>query len=566
MQFPRAPAFTRKRERSSHRTSAGRACRRYPVSSLTLRFVRESPRHRMRVRSIALRRERIASRPAIAWPRKLGCALAALGVAGVAAPSASAQAQEIALTAVPEQVTLDTAGEATVQVLATNSADAAQKVRLGSSFDTPNAPVVELLPGPSRPIPAGETRVWTLELSSGSDLIGAAKLYILARSANGAVSSAQIAVNPTPPLDLTKTAQLELQTALATLRSGEAGTAYLLLRNPSARPFEVGEIHAFGPDFVSFGGLDNHPVVEPGRLAVIPISVDADEEVDPGKHQLVFTVTVRAGLQTSDLSATNAVDIGVTGESELLTALGVPSLLLVPGFLLVGTFILLWKLRIGRPSWDTAAAAFDAKSGEFWVMAVGFSMLIVLLADWFGADLFGRYGLNDLIALWAVSAGVAALAYGAYVAYRRSRRRKLVPKSTDDPIEILRKLGRQNLGLHVPRYQYAVDNQKRTLYLVQPRDDLRTADWLTPPIEYTWKGSASEGAEELERQIKENLLAGEDPAGLAALLEAGQRSEDLTVGWAPAARPVDGPREIERSKRGSEQGLGRLVGEEVGGA
>lgn len=73
--------------------------------------------------------------------------------------------------------------------------------------------------------------------------------------------------------------------------------------------------------------------------AIVPFDVSATDVVRPGKHLLAFEIELKwqeeGQKQESTLIASHEVDVGVFGESEILTLLGVPAFFLLPGFLLL---------------------------------------------------------------------------------------------------------------------------------------------------------------------------------------------------------------------------------------
>src|SRR5262249_14594179 len=102
-----------------------------------------------------------------------------------------------------------------------------------------------------------------------------------------------------------------------------------------------------------------------------------DVQMPPsGKFMLVFEVQAawrERGLNRSASPlAKHEFDVGVLGESDLqtlLTAAGVPTFLLAPGFLIVIAFVLLWNLT------STNRIALDLKKPEFWSIAILLSMV-----------------------------------------------------------------------------------------------------------------------------------------------------------------------------------------------
>jgi hypothetical protein len=490
-----------------------------------------------------------------------------MGVGLAAIPgTAEACPARVQLEIVPDTVTLSAEGPTELRVIARNSSTCAvRKLTLEILNADTGGLDIHVAGASPKTLGAGANAMWNVAVQPPAARVAKGRLDVLARFRHArdgqgmatGFSHASAELAPASAPDPASIASVRLATALSTLRSGQTGSVVLIVENKSAGTVEVGALTADGPEFVEFTGLDGGQRVDPGRVALVEVGVEAQDTVRPGPHLLAFEVPIRAGDQLVTLPADKVVEIGVTGESEVLTALGVPALFLVPGFLVVATTSLLWRLRLLRKKWDSAAFPLEAKSAEFWVLAV--SVSIPLAAAWaaLGTDLFDRYGLEDVLWVWLSSVLVGVLAYAVVVYTRNSRQEGRMPSADDDPVETLEKLQRQGLGVTRDRHEYLGPDGSRVLYLLQPPDETRPATWLSPAIDFEWVTEDSA----LGRRIDAALEGEGNAASLAVALREGIRDGKIEVRWSGDAQPIDRPILVEKDKIGSARGAHAIVHE-----
>jgi hypothetical protein len=406
--------------------------------------------------------------------------------------------------------------------------------------------------------------VWKLAVSSPSGPVPKRQLdleatfsYVLedTTTARGAAHASAELLPPAAP-NPAAVASIRIGAALSTLRSGESGTLFVIVSSKSADPIRIRRLSAHGPDFVEFTGLEGGQRIAPGDVAILKVGVTAQNRVRAGPNQLVVKIPVEVGGERVTLAAEKVVKIGVTGESAVLTALGVPALFLIPGFLVVATASLLWRLRLLRRRWDAADFPFEARSAEFWVLAISVSIPMAALWAALGTDLFDTYGLEDILWVWVASVILGTLVYVAWMLVRNRRQEGRTPSPEDGPLETLEKLQRQGLGLTRERYEYLTGSEAKVLYLLQPADEARPATWLAPPIDFEW--TSTNGT--LGRRIEDAFRA-DNPGSLAAALRAGSRAGSVDVRWSGDAEPIDRPTLVDADKIGSARGADAIVHE-----
>ena|GEM_PF-5966638 len=348
--------------------------------------------------------------------------------------------------------------------------------------------------------------------------------------------TASVELTAPAALEIEKLAGVEVKASLETLRSGQTEPVYLLVSNKSAQRLRVKEVIASHPDFIEIEQLDRNVTVAPGEVGLLRLEAEAEDEVEPGDHQLVFKLRSEIGSMTFDLVATEKTKVGVAGETEVLTVLGIPSLLLLPGFLVLATIGLFW--RILRPNWLPKDFPLTLKEPEFWVLAVFISIVMVLLANpILDIDLLGRYGLNDLVKLWSVSMLIGLAIYlailGAVWGWRSTR----IPSGNDKPVDVLKKLGRRKLDLVRPRFSFDLGGGNAiNLFVIEPESDARAATWTCPAINFTWSGEVDTS---LSEKINQELDSGHDAGTLAGHLSKGEKEGKLTASFEGNRRPME---------------------------
>ncbi len=433
-------------------------------------------------------------------------------------------------------------------VLVTNAGDApASHLRLSVA---PNGSVTSAAvePTTSASLAAGGSLAYQLTVPAWTLATLPTELTLLAEYRADEVeqaTAAAIELLPPAPVDLEKVASVELKASLTTLRSGESEPVYLLVHNKSAQTLTVKKVVASGPSFIDFKELPHDVAVAPGQVAVLEATAAAASRVTPGEQQLVFRLEMQSGETSFDLVASQTAKVAVAGESEILTLLGVPSLLLLPGFLALATAAILWRLRFRRKEWDGEAFPFPLKEPEFWVLAVVISIVIVIAAAALGTDLLGRYGLEDLVGIWLASMAAGAVGYFAALALYNGWREARRVESEDGPIEVLKKVGKQGLSLERPRFTYGADGQAAQLFLLQAPNDSRAASWASPQISFTWTGDDDAA---LREQIQAQLNDEHDAGALAALLGQAEERDLLTTRFSANLGGIDAPILVPKEK------------------
>lgn len=470
-----------------------------------------------------------------------------------------AAAAGIELQATPSKVELSADEYTSAFVIVTNGGTSkASHLRLAPLTAGSSPAHATVTPAGKSTLKPGESRTYHLEIASWGSARPPAPLSLLATFVTGAgvrhAVSTSLELTPPAPIDVDEIASVEVKASLATLRSDQTQPVYLLVKNNAAQELTVKEVDASSkPSFIEFRERPQNVKVAPGETSVLTLQAHAKSRVKPGEHQLVFRLRSSMGGSNFDLVGSQTAKVGVEGETELLTIFGIPSLLLLPGFLVLATASLLWRLRLARQEWDGEDFPFPLKEGEFWVLAVLSSIAIVLAARLIGIDLLGEYGLEDVVILWLASMGIGLVLYLPLVIARNRSRAARVPNSSDKPIAILRKLAKQGLRLELPfiSLDTGVSTEKR--FVLQPLSDSRPSTWVSPRILYTWTNNVDD---ELNRRINEQIDESQDAAALADSFAKGEQRGLLTVKFSRDASPT-----LEAKEKISVTGNEQLAGE-----
>jgi hypothetical protein len=305
---------------------------------------------------------------------------------------------------------------------------------------------------------------------------------------------ATLEVKPPPVAKLSEVATIDAKTTLVSLDSKHPGEIFLLVTNISEQNLRVVKIVPRGPEFVAFEPPKGEALVTPRQTRIFPIEVSAAERVRPGKYLLLFEVHLAWGAKSANRArvvSSHEAQIGVPLEGTVMTALGLPSFLVVPGVLIVLMIAILWGLLGSlRPAGATGTFPFEEKSLRFWLVAISLSIAMALLYPLApgGHDYLDSYGLADVVTVWFVSLVIGVAAYivvlvGAH-AYARINRwwiERSSFRTTDEPINVLRKVARGPGQLELPRYQFANGGKNYYAYAVESPHE-KAAVWLTPPI------------------------------------------------------------------------------------
>jgi hypothetical protein len=520
------------------------------------------------------------------WATALGAALA-ISALLLASSTPLADNSAISLEVEPGEIELCGQSTQTFQVMAyNNGATPVSDLKLELIHDT--RANFTPAPAPIARLAAGSSAKWIFSAAEPQDGVVAGKVYCRLEYRSGkkeGTATAQLEVKQRSREALAQVATAAVSLASSALDESQPVNGYLTVTNPSAHSLEV-EIVCPTSDRLTFDfpalaskGLSDcscingkaGPVCKnsvtrkfdltPGEAVPVPIRISTKNGAVPGKRKIAFQADLswndRGCAYTATLVATEDLEVGIFGQSEILTALGIPSLLVLPGVLVMLVVGMLWKagVRFGQ---STAEFPYQTKTPEFWLFAVSLSFVAVLLGRWvFQRPYLNIYQLSDLMWLWFLSVLFGALAFVAadivWSAVLRARRRheeREKPLPDDDPRKILEKLGRLKKGVYLPRLSIRGTNTPCFRFFA-PRQPPDQRCWVVPRIVLKVRSAAPAGT---KAQVDSQRGKSGDPGALAKLITDGA----ITGRWQISA-DLAGPKEIDESDLQDSNVTGPLI-------
>jgi hypothetical protein len=399
---------------------------------------------------------------------------------------------------------------------------------------------------------------------------------------------ATLEIEPAPLDPIASFVSMEIEASAATASRQRPTTLYVVLRNKKDFTVEITELVWQTPRFIALreGGSDcgeADPTTAPApprRLGsyqqlVLPVLVCPGEQIVPGKYIILAAARVAVdGTERAVLSASQEIEVGVLGESEFLNLLGVPSLLLLPGFLLLITWRMLHSMLAAS---GEAGFRLKPREADFWAVAIALSLCFSFAYPWLTETLLpaGRrdyliaYGLQDLVYVYtaAIALGLLCFLGGRLIALvlakiAAARLARSQPLASDTPLAALRKLERVKGAGELPACHLASATSDQELLELAPWSKGDTL-WLAPPILVEIKdrfASAEEGR--LANNSLQRLTTGadRDAATLLRLAENGDTNKWWTLSWGQAGA-ISGPVTKSREEVQSLNRTARLVRE-----
>jgi hypothetical protein len=316
-----------------------------------------------------------------------------------------------------------------------------------------------------------------------------------------------VKIKPQPIVTGIEIAKAEIKGAPDSLAHERPGRMFILVTNQYSRPLTVTAVHTLRPTYITVKDTDPDqpklPIrILPGQAADIFYTIEANSAVVPGKYNLIATVDVTTddNLAATVRTPAQEINVVVLGESDVLKFLGIPSLLFLPGVVMLAAWKFLWSFTHN----DDAVAKYRLQwnTSDFWIIAIALSLataaiypiLTPRVPPYSARDFVAAYGLVDfglilcfsLIASTAVFGAWRALiliCWGLAAAGRAIKAlwiANTTPSTEDTPLQILGKLPKSQKGIQFE--QFCFKDQPAQCLLSLPwstKEEL----WLVPPIE-----------------------------------------------------------------------------------
>jgi hypothetical protein len=291
-----------------------------------------------------------------------------------------------------------------------------------------------------------------------------------------------LAVTSQAPLPLAEVVEARTETTIESVNNKRPGFLYLTLKSKTNVPVTSESITLKYPAWMGVYLWESEKSEEtpqnkiatnrtilhklslaPFESRTIGFQVTANPEVKPGKQLVVFEVPLeweKGGRRQKAMAvATQQVDVGVFGETAILAAIGIPTFLFLPGFLMLTTIALLWKA--GKPKAEKENFPFKANTPDFYLIAITISMAAFAAYPWLTKhftkvrrDFTEAYGLQDVVWVWFGSIIAGLLGYGLWrlIAFgfdlcNRWYRNRYCFALADDEEVFVKKLKRRGLGV-----------------------------------------------------------------------------------------------------------------------
>ena len=359
-------------------------------------------------------------------------------------------------------------------------------------------------------LPPNAEVAWTLNISQTYQTQNAEKIYLrIDYSWIDNTSSAkpiprvqfselQVTVPPFESIDTI--ASIEVKSVLTDVNEHSPGFVYIILENKSNIPIQITDAtHLKLVDVITVSPEETIKDVTllPHQKRNILYTVAVSNTVRPSKYILPFEIDLSwqkdGQEQVGTLITMHEVKVGVFGESQILDLLGIPAFFLLPGYLMMLAFQILWER--GKTS-EEGEKFPSPKSSKFLFMAISLSSLMAVLYPQATRLLIGvrrdylyGYGLVDIFYVWygsiLLSAGSYVTYYGMikplYSKYIQNQIAKKTHIEGETPKDTLSKLANRKLTMKQKKVKINIDDkvyyafklQEKTnepdTYLVAPR-------------------------------------------------------------------------------------------------
>jgi hypothetical protein len=514
--------------------------------------------------------------------------------------SSTAKDPEIDLGIFPSSIRLENApGDTIFQVLLRNKSDhTLDDVGFSISSDLP----VTLIDSRTSRLSPHACLLQTLRLVSQRAPLHAGSIQVLVRytwtlgeKKRNNIVTQSIPVTFREHLDLTKAVSVEIHSSEDLIYEQQPGLLYMTIRNLADRPITVDKISAWGPGsvdhqsvshFIEYSIPGRTPICQtkvslsvgfaineklsPQQALSLPIYLTVPGRLQPGSQKLLFEAELAweadGHIEKGTLIASHEVHTGVLGESDVFKYIGVPSLLFLPGFLMVLTWSLLWKCGI---RFDKSIPEFGLKPTDagFWLIAITLSGATAWLCTWFGLhNYLTSHDYRDLSMLYA---GSVLFALGSYlVGFGLQRTARLIMKGRqisprDVPLDVLRKLDNQGIGLRCDAVDVDLRGKAYHGFLLENVDGELTSDanYVVAPqirIRFTPSAEHEDEINNWKQQIDEQLsaISGKGEAIRTALEAAGRFAH---IEWKYQEEWLDRPYRVLGAKIRFRKGDNQLV-------
>lgn len=414
-------------------------------------------------------------------------------------------------------------------------------------------------------------QAWRLQITRlHGALVSAAKLHVrvaydVAESANKRVHGfayANLMISPPTvpnPLDL---ANVEIKGTLPSLSHERSGTLFVIINNKYSRPIDVDSIDAQTPKFIELkrqltavaGQSPSGPPpfsIPVGEAHIVAYDVNVPDRVVPGNYGIIVAVRLKTedGL-TGTATASKDVEVSVLSDS-LLSLIGVPTFLVLPGVLM----IISWRLLSAWGKTDEQRAKFplQASSADFWAVAILLSLFAAAVYPFLTRLLLSTernylvsYGFVDFVYIFAFAflAGVVShlfwrLGVWKYRQHQIAELAKITPIEDERPLALLEKLSECKSTIVFPTAKLKEGDKELDVLVLTPWRE-PTHLWVAPPaIIVQIDPNDFDGLNKLQDIVEQKI---QNAAEVTRLVRERVDNKKWKIDWQP---PLSGPRRKE---------------------
>ncbi len=346
-------------------------------------------------------------------------------------------------------------------------------------------------------------------------------------------------------IELSTIANLQIDTNIEKLIEKRPGKIFVSVANKSSRIINIAELRTQAPGFVSVDKITiDQPIeLKPYNTKVFPLSVAIRDHVQPGKHYLFIEVDIawqqKGQLYEATLTSAKEFVASVLGESDIMQIFKIPSLLFLPGFLILTMFLWLWKFSPKAPE------LMKASDPEFWMFSILLSFITAVVYPAI-THLLGEkrnfieaYGFRDIANIWIFSLIFAtflwiliALAIKGYRNYKAEKIAEYIFNDKDNELVTLRKLERNNMSLELERGEF----KNQTLYKLQEPENGKFL--AAPAIKIAWEVDFTDSDRKKYLELSEHLSERTPIIEMVNLLHSSVVNKKVKLTWETG----DGPK------------------------
>ncbi|ARN82635.1 hypothetical protein B1812_17780 [Methylocystis bryophila] len=409
------------------------------------------------------------------------------------------------------------------------------------------------------PLPSAGDLFWILEVTGGETAPVPAKLVIQLTYATAGATNTPIVTATTTTISAPSPASVTALKAAVAPPDGSVEEktpldVVLEIDNPTRQTAHIKNIALLAPaNYVEFDPKQPPPSmseIPPGGRLATPLHITTKKEgVVPGTYTLVIGFNAGFSNQSPQWAPATAqakINVEVRGVSDALQFLNVGSLLLLPGALIILTFIASF-------SWYSGRAPVDWKNPFLLVVSVILSFVAAeiypVVTQWRGDrhDYLKAYQLQDVINVWVGSVAVGGgggMIAGALLKFIQWW--KASPDPADKPIDVLCKLKRHGADFWLTAVQRDPngDDAAAQLMLVLPFGGAAAGRrWLIQRVRLQ-QGDANGAAARYQTIV--SLLNGDRGAAvhtkkLVEVVQEGFNARQVLLSWerSPDVGPVE---------------------------